>query len=167
MTAVIAVKRRLAEQPSAGRAPDTPATVIDRGPRLPPRRAPLLRSRAVKPRDLLTQLSAGRIALGATLIVKPQLVTGMWLGRDGQRPAIAVLGRGFGARDAVLGAGTLAGDARGQGLRPWVYAGLLADAADLLATHFGRDHLPKASARLIYALAGGALVAASEPRFRG
>jgi hypothetical protein len=113
----------------------------------------------VKSRDLLKQLSAGRIVLGATLIVKPQLVTGMWLGRDGQRPAIAVLGRGFGARDAVLGGGTLAAMRAGQGLKPWLCAGLVADAADLIATHLGRDHLPKASTRLIYALAGGALVA--------
>jgi hypothetical protein len=113
----------------------------------------------VKPRDLLTQLSAGRIALGAALIAKPELVMAKWLGRDGERPAIAVLGRGFGARDAVLGAGTLAAMRAGQGLKPWVYAGLAADATDLIATHLGRHQLPKASAALIYALAGGALVA--------
>jgi hypothetical protein len=113
----------------------------------------------VKPRDLLTQLSAGRIALGAVLVVRPQLVTSRWLGRDGERPAVGVLGRGFGARDAVLGGGTLAAMRAGEGLRPWLVAGLVADAADLLATYAGRHQLPKASAALIYALAGGALVA--------
>jgi hypothetical protein len=111
----------------------------------------------MKPRDLLTQLAAGRIAIGATLIVRPEVVTAGWLGRDGRRPAIAVLGRAFGARDAVLGAGTLAAIRSGQGLRPWLYAGLFADAADLIATHLGRHQLPKASAPLIYAIAGGAL----------
>jgi hypothetical protein len=113
----------------------------------------------VKPRALLTQLCVGRIAIGATLIAKPELVTGMWLGSDGRRPAIAVLGRGFGARDAVLGGGTLAAMRAGEGLKPWLYAGLVADATDLIATHLGRHQLPKTSARLIYALAGGALVA--------
>lgn len=92
-------------------------------------------------------------------MVRPQLVTGRWLGKDGERPAIAVLGCAFGARDAVLGAGTLAAMRAGHGLRPWLFAGLVADATDLLATHLGRHQLPRASAPLIYALAGGALVA--------
>jgi hypothetical protein len=113
----------------------------------------------VKPRDLLTQLSAGRIAIGAILLVRPDLVMSRWLGRDGERPAIAVLGRAFGARDFVLGAGTLAAMRAGEGLRPWLVAGLVADATDLLATHAGRHDLPRASAPLIYAIAGGALVA--------
>jgi hypothetical protein len=113
----------------------------------------------VKPRDLLTQLSVGRIVLGVTLILKPEIVTGRWLGKAGKRPAIAVLGRGFGARDAALGAGTLAAMRAGEGLKPWLYAGLVADATDLIATHLGRHQLPKPSAPLIYAVAGGALVA--------
>jgi hypothetical protein len=113
----------------------------------------------VTPRDLLTQLSAGRIAIGAALLAKPELVTGPWLGRDGRRPAVAVLARGFGARDLALGAGTLAAMRARHGLKPWLVAGLIADAGDLLATHAGRHHLPKPSAPLIYALAGGALVA--------
>ncbi|MEA2421832.1 MAG: hypothetical protein QOF55_931 [Thermoleophilaceae bacterium] len=114
----------------------------------------------MKPRDLLTQLSAGRIALGVALIARPRLVTGRWLGKDAQRPAVDVLARAFGARDAVLGAGTLAAMRGGPGaLRPWLLAGLAADAVDLLTTHAAREHLPRASAPLIYALAGGALVA--------
>jgi hypothetical protein len=112
----------------------------------------------VKPRDLLTQLSAGRIVLGIGLIVRPQLVTGKWLGDDGHRPAVRVLGRSFGARDAVLGAGTLDAVRSGRPLRPWVLAGLVADATDLVATHLGRRELPRISAPLIYALAGGALL---------
>jgi hypothetical protein len=70
-----------------------------------------------------------------------------------------MLGRAFGARDAVLGAGTLGAIRGGQPLRPWLLAGLVADATDLLSTHLARRHLPRASAPLIYALAGGALVA--------
>jgi hypothetical protein len=112
----------------------------------------------VKPRALLTQLNAGRIAIGAVLMARPDVVTGQWFGKDGHRPAVTVLGRSFGARDAVLGAGTLQALRSGQSLKPWVLAGLFADAADLLATHAGRDHLPPPSAPLIYALAGGAFL---------
>jgi hypothetical protein len=112
----------------------------------------------VKPRALLTQLNAGRVAIGAVLMARPDLVTGQWLGKDGRRPAVKVLGRGFGARDAVLGAGTLQALRSGESLRPWLLAGLFADAADLLATHAGRDHLPRSSASLISVLAGGALL---------
>jgi hypothetical protein len=112
----------------------------------------------VTPRALLTQLSAGRIALGASLIAAPRIVAGMWLGEDGRRPAVGVLGRGFGARDLVLGAGTLGAMRSGRGLRTWVLAGLVADATDLGATIAGRDHLPRASVPMLAGLAGGALV---------
>jgi hypothetical protein len=112
----------------------------------------------VTPRALLTPLSAGRVALGASLIAAPQIVAGMWLGADGRRPAVGVLGRAFGARDLVLGAGTLAAMRGGQSLRSWLIAGLVADATDLAATIAGRDHLPRTSGPLIVGLAGGALV---------
>jgi hypothetical protein len=113
----------------------------------------------MKPRDLLTQIAVGRIAVGAALVARPDLVTSTWVGSDGQRPGGRVLARAVGGRDAALGAGTLAALRSGQPLRPWVLAGLLADGADLLATHAARHQLPRAAAPLIYALAGGALVA--------
>jgi hypothetical protein len=113
----------------------------------------------MKPRDLLTQLSAGRIAIGVVAILKPDLISGAWLGPKGRSPAVASLVRGFGARDLALGAGTLAVMRSGGSLTPWLLGGLVADATDLLATHAARDDLPSPVAPLIYALAGGALVA--------
>jgi hypothetical protein len=112
----------------------------------------------VTARDLLTQINAGRIAIGAGLLARPDLVTGKWLGRDGRRPAVGVLARSFGARDAALGAGTLDAIRSGRPLRPWVLAGIACDAADLLATHFGRHDLPRSVAPLMYAVAGSALL---------
>jgi hypothetical protein len=113
----------------------------------------------VKPRDLLTQLSAGRIALGAAMIVKPPLVTSGWVGAVADRPGGQVLARALGARDAALGAVTLAAMRSGAPVRPLVLAGIVCDATDLLATHATRHNLPRAAAPLIYALAGGALLA--------
>ena len=113
----------------------------------------------MKPRALLAQLSAGRIAIGAGLIARPEAVTSRWVGKDGERPGGRVLARALGARDAALGAGTLAALRGGQPTTPWVLAGLLCDATDLLATHAARDRLPRAAAPLIYVMAGGALVA--------
>jgi hypothetical protein len=112
----------------------------------------------VTPRALLTQLNAGRIAVGASMIAAPQIVAGSWLGGDGRRPAVGVLGRAFGARDLVVGAGTLGAMRSGRGLRTWVLAGLVADATDLGATVAGRDHLPRSAVPLLAVLAGGALV---------
>jgi hypothetical protein len=113
----------------------------------------------VTPRALLTQLSLGRVALGAMLIARPELAAGRWVGREASRPGGQVLARGLGARDAALGAGTLAA-LRGAGpTTPWVIGGLLADSTDLLATHAARERLPRGAAAMIYVLAGGALVA--------
>ena len=114
----------------------------------------------MKPRDLLTQLSVGRILLGATMIAKPPLGVGRWVGNVGSRPGGGVLSRALGARDAGLGAGTLAAmGSGGDALRPWLIAGVVADTTDLLATHAARDDLPRGAALMIYALAGGAIVA--------
>ena len=111
------------------------------------------------PRDLLTQLSVGRIALGGALVVRPESATTMWVGRDGERPGGRVLARALGARDAALGAGTLSALRARQPVLPWVVGGLFCDATDLLATHAARERLPRGAAPLIYLLAGGALVA--------
>jgi hypothetical protein len=113
----------------------------------------------VTPRALLTQVNAGRIALGTLLIARPEMATAMWVGRDGARPGGRVLAQALGARDAALGAGTLAALRARQPIAPWVAGGLLADTTDLLATHAARERLPRGAAAIIYALAGGALVA--------
>ena len=97
--------------------------------------------------------------MGAALIARPEAVTSMWVGRDGERPGGQVLARALGARDSALGAGTLTALRSGQPTRPWVLAGIFCDAVDLLATHAARARLPRAAAPLIYALAGGALAA--------
>jgi hypothetical protein len=112
----------------------------------------------VTPRALLTQLSAGRIALGVLLVTRPELGAGRWVGRDAGRPGGGVLARALGARDGAIGAGTLVALRSGQGATPWIVGGLVADTTDLLSTHAARDGLPRGAAPLIYLLAGGAIV---------
>jgi hypothetical protein len=92
------------------------------------------------------------------MIVKPPLATSGWVGAVSHRPGGRVLAKALGARDAALGAITLAAIKSGQPLRPLVLAAIVCDGTDLLATHAARRNLPPAAAPLIYALAGGALL---------
>lgn len=83
-------------------------------------------------------LGAGRIAVGVALVAVPALATRQWLGEtdeDDTGRAIAV--RGLGARDIVLGVGTLVALRPGADRREaarWIEAGVVADLADAAAT---------------------------------
>jgi hypothetical protein len=73
-------------------------------------------------------LGAGRAALGAALLLTPDLVTPRWVGDAGTTDAGRVMARGLGARDIVIGAGTMTAG------RGWILAGVGADLADLFAS---------------------------------
>jgi hypothetical protein len=104
----------------------------------------------------LARLQAyGRVALGGGLVVAPSLVAGGWVGgvadkRDGQALAI-----GLGARDVALALGTLRALSTGRGAAPWLRGGIIADAADLVATLRARDSLPPLAVPAVAAIAGG------------
>jgi hypothetical protein len=109
-------------------------------------------------RSLARLQALGRLALGAGLVATPGVVAGGWVGgvadkREGQTLAI-----GLGARDVGLAAGALRALAAGHGAGGWVRAGMLADAADLVATLRARDSLPALAVPAVVALAGGSLV---------
>ena len=89
------------------------------------------------------------------MAVAPGLVGRLWWGDELSGPAKAVL-RGFGARDAVIGAGTaLADDAQAGG---WLRAGVVADLADLAAAALGGGSLPADKRRITMGFAAfGAL----------
>jgi len=110
-------------------------------------------------RTLLTTLAAGRLAIGAALVAKPQSQVGTgWIGEDAKRPTAAVAFRAVGARDMALALGTLSAQRTGGPLKPWLLAATLADATDLFATFAAGRAVPKASKALIALLAGGAIV---------
>jgi hypothetical protein len=110
----------------------------------------------MSPRLLAQIIAAGRVAIGAGLLVKPELITTSWVGpADGTRPGVKLLGGGLGARDMVIGAGVLAG-IRGGNAKPWLLGSALADSADLVSTLRNGKELPKAALAGTVAVAGGA-----------
>jgi hypothetical protein len=113
----------------------------------------------MSPRAMLTTLAAGRLAIGALLVAKPQSQVGTgWIGEDAKRPTAAVVIRAVGARDMALALGTLATRRSGGPLKPWLLAATLADATDLVATLAAGRAVSKSSKALIALLAGGAVV---------
>ncbi len=110
-------------------------------------------------RTTLTALAAGRLAIGAALVVKPQSQVGAgWVGdEEAARPTTALLFRSVGARDMALGLGTLAAQRNGSPLKPWLLGATLADAVDLLATFAAGRAIPARGKAAIALLAGGAI----------
>jgi hypothetical protein len=101
--------------------------------------------------------AAGRISVGAGLLLNPRLSMRTWIGRDSDLASAQVITRALGARDLVLGAGTLASLDAGQGAERWLQASLAADATDLLATIAHRRELPRGGRELVIAVAATAV----------
>lgn len=97
-------------------------------------------------------LGAGRAALGAVLLVAPDLVTTRWVGPEGETDGARVLARGLGVRDVVLGLGAAAGPP--QAARRWILGGLVADVADA-AVSGSTAGIPRNGRIGTLALAGG------------
>jgi hypothetical protein len=107
----------------------------------------------VAPEELARYQALGRVALGAGLLAMPAGLTGAWIGRTASRPGPRVLTRALGARDVALGLGQLRAVSAGAGVRPWLLAGMLADAVDLVASARERDDLPSLGAAGVSAMA--------------
>ena len=91
-------------------------------------------------RKLAREQALGRVLVGAGLTLAPGARRGRpGSGRDSRRPATQVAIRALGARDLAIGLGTAYTAGQGYGARPWVLAGILADATDLAATLRARD----------------------------
>jgi hypothetical protein len=101
-------------------------------------------------------IAVGRIAVGTSLVLHPPLALRFWIGGNADLPGAKVLGRALGARDLVLGAGTLAALAGNQSPDWWLRASLVADATDLTVTLVARDDLPPVGRDLVAAVAAAA-----------
>jgi len=84
-------------------------------------------------RQLLRSLNAGRIAVGAALVLTPGTSGSRWIGPEAYNPATKVAIRAMGARDLALGLGTMHALAEGAPVRSWALAGALSDIVDATA----------------------------------
>ena len=107
-------------------------------------------------RTIAKQIAYGRIATGAALLIKPDMVTRRWLGPVAESPGGKVLAVTFGARDLAVGAGAAYALHRGGSARPWVLAAVFTDAVDAAATFAARRALPSPGAPGTVALAATA-----------
>lgn len=112
----------------------------------------------MKYRMLASLFAAGRVAFGLAMLVAPERLARSWVGSDGDTLGGRVLTRSLGARDIALGAGTLGALKSGRGVRSWLLAGALADAADIAGTVAAGDGIPSAGRRNTTAIALLALV---------
>ena len=112
----------------------------------------------VGPREVAIGLSIGRVVVGGALVVAPAKTVAPWVGPEAALTASQVVTRAMGGRDVALGLGTLAAMREGC-VRPWLAAGVLADATDLVATAIAGRALPPAGRTGVMALAAGATVA--------
>jgi hypothetical protein len=106
-------------------------------------------------KQIATVQAGGRAVVGAALIVAPRALTAGWIGKDANRAPVTVLARAVGARDSVLGLGLLRSLSDPEAAKPWIAAGLVADAVDLGATLAARDNLPDQGAVAVSVIAAG------------
>ena len=112
------------------------------------------------PAAVAKAVSAGRMALGAAMMVAPSRSMSAWVGeKEAERPAFDLVTRAFGAREVLLGFMALhVADRPGVGKRT-IGAMSLLDLTDLSATIAHRDSLPKTAVPMMVAVAGGAFAA--------
>lgn len=109
--------------------------------------------------NLVKLIAAGRVLIGAALMLAPRHAARGWLGDAADDPATQVAVRAFGARDLGLGLGVLLALRRGRSPRGWVEAGILADATDAAATLAAWRHLPHTGRAMTLAVASSATAA--------
>src|SRR3954449_3046007 len=100
------------------------------------------------PRDVARVYGAGRVAVGAALLLAPRRLGRVWLGRPADTPAGAVAMRALGLRDAVLGAMALHPLHHPQGAPRWERHRAAVDAVHLAATAAARSALPPVGSAL-------------------
>jgi hypothetical protein len=109
-------------------------------------------------RSLARGQALGRLALGAGLVFSPGVVAGGWVGGVADRREGQALAIGLGARDVGLALGALRALRAGRGAGAWLRAGMLADAADMVATLRARDSMSPLAVPVVTAMAGGSLL---------
>jgi hypothetical protein len=104
-------------------------------------------------REMARMLAIGRMAVGGGLFALPGLSASTWVGRDAQTAGVRTFSRGFGVRDAVIGAGLFRALENGDTdeIRRWLLFGAAADAGDLVGTLASWRRLPPVRRTLVLA----------------
>jgi hypothetical protein len=105
-------------------------------------------------RDLARLYGAGRVALGAALLVAPRPLGALWLGPPGATPGGGVVLRALGVRDLVLGAMALHTLDHPEVAPRWQRTCAAVDAVDFAATAAARPALPRIGSVLVMGVAG-------------
>jgi hypothetical protein len=96
-----------------------------------------------------------RVGVGAALLAKPDAAFG-WIGAEADGRGAQVLTRALGIRDLVIGAGIAAQAGDAKALRPWLLAGMVADAVDFAVTLTAPDAPGR---KIVLGVAAGSAVA--------
>ena len=104
-------------------------------------------------REMARWLAVARVNVGAGLFLFPGLAAATWVGRDAKTAGVRTLSRGFGMRDAIIGAGLFRALENGDSdeIRRWLLFGAAADAADLVGTLASWRRLPPVRRTLVLA----------------
>src|SRR3954463_11154771 len=105
------------------------------------------------PRDVARVYGAGRVAVGAALLLAPRRLARFWLGGPADTPAGAVAMRALGLRDAVLGAMGLHTVDHPEVAPRWQRTCAVVDAVDLTATAAARAAPPPVGSAPVMAMA--------------
>ena len=81
-------------------------------------------------------IARGRIVMGLAMLVVPSVMLRVMFGRDASTRTARVLARMFGAREVVLGVGTITSVKERTQDAEWVSASAVADAVDGLVMAF-------------------------------
>jgi hypothetical protein len=111
-------------------------------------------------RTLVRLHALGRAAVGAAFTLAPKRAARTWIGRQASRPDATVLSMAFGGRDLGIALGILRATTEGHGARPWIQAGVLADAIDFAGTYRARHGLPASAAGVLLIASGSAFLGA-------
>ncbi|HEX5192342.1 MAG TPA: hypothetical protein VFW09_06020 [Solirubrobacteraceae bacterium] len=110
-------------------------------------------------RTLAVVGARARIAVGIAGLAAPRMAARIMGGRDGADGLTPLFVRMTGARDIVLGLGTVVALDRGAPVRGWLEGSAMADAADGLVSILGRDKLtPWALTATVAVATGSAIV---------
>jgi hypothetical protein len=113
----------------------------------------------VTARDAARQYAAGRVALGAGLLLAPGVIGRPWLGAAALEPGGRVALRALGVRDLIIGAIAVHTVDHPEVAPRWQRACALADGVDLAATLAARPSLPPVGSALVAAMAAAGTAA--------